>query len=770
MVTLLWDTQADWDAAQSRARVVTRDVGVRNPGQIWQGYDPSHPIVNDAVAYWPLDESAPVDEIGTADGVRSGTTTGRPGILSSNAHQYDGIDDVISVDSMPLADPGSSWTANVWVRITSRLSYRLYFSLEDSVAQESLGIGNWSDGNAKIYSAGRTPGTGSPIPLNEWAMVTLRWDAGTQTASMFLNGTFDYSVQPSGGGSIFASANQLTLGNRRVGPNAPVEGRLSDVLLFDRALTDAEIQSLYDTIGSGTLTTGTQQSDYEAVEVTTAATVPTNTSATMTVHQYDGVTSHSQTVTVPDGVATHTLTNFEPLAGANYWVDIGQQSTTPEATSQIESVAVEVYDPTPVTENLDWATQADWDGAQSRTGVVTRAIGDRAADDVALGYDPSYDPANDFDCYWTFDEDTGTLVDVINGRNGSKSGATAGVEGVLGSSAVRFDGSDYVSVANAPIFNTLGEMTWAMWVKTNVNSTSGYNSLVGKGDLSGTGSFLIEFDDDLLTLYVGNYSTFDEANPVTFTDDEWHHIAVEWDKDSGVDFFVDGQPHGSGTSTAVSMPNTSSPVTIGSDLPYGTYYTGDMDEVMFSDDEDNPQGIAALYNAGSTGTLTTDTRISAGAATSLATTANIPTGTAINATVNQDTTGNGVADNSETISLTNGTNVDELAGFESVTNATYWVDIEFSTTDTTQTPTLSSASVDTAERARLFTSTVRLGGQMVDIPVYALEDVTRSCARMRNDVTGEVGAANVIEPSHAKAIIRHPTDGLLGIETTDREP
>lgn len=771
--TLYWNSQGDWDDAQSRERVVTRDVGVRVPDEIWQGYDPRHPLVNDAVAYWPFDESTPIDEIGTANGTRSGTTSGAAGILGSNAYTFDGTDDYVAVNSMPLANPGSSWTANMWVYTTRTSIYQLYFSLEDSAAQESLGIGNWNDGNAKIYSAGRTPGVGTAMPTGAWTMMTLRWDSATQTAALFINGAFNYDVAPSGGGSIFASANQLTLGNRRVGSNRPIEGRANEFLLFDRALSNTEIQALYDTISSGTLTSGTRIADAGALELTTVSSVPLGSSASVTLNQHDGTTSHSQTVSLAGGTETHALTGFSNLNDAQYWLDISLNSTNPEVTAKVDSVTAQLEDigaTAPATESFTWETNADWHAAQRREGVVSASIGDRGADTLALGYDPADAPVSSARSYWTYDEDSGSLVDVIGGRTASKSGATAGVTGVLDSTAVNFDGvNDYVSVANASVFNDITEMTMAMWVKASVNSTSGYNDLVGKGDFTaGAGSFLFGFDDDVFLFIVNDYGTYDAVRVPALTDDEWHHVAVTWTSALGARLYLDGQRVGSGTGTARAMPNSAHAVVFGSDLPAGTHYRGAIDEPMYFRSRLSDSAIQALYNAGRSGTLVTDSRNASGAATTLSTTATVPANTSLQATIYQDATGDGVADHQQTVAIGSGTLEHELTGFESVQGGRYWIEFAPATTDTTRTPKVESVTLTTDALDRLFTSTVRINGAMVDLPVYDPADVSRSCARVRNTATGEVGALRITDPANARALIRHPTDGILGVETLDR--
>lgn len=52
---IVWSKQADWDRAQERARVVTREYGARDPHDIELGFDPEYGPVDEATFFAPLD-------------------------------------------------------------------------------------------------------------------------------------------------------------------------------------------------------------------------------------------------------------------------------------------------------------------------------------------------------------------------------------------------------------------------------------------------------------------------------------------------------------------------------------------------------------------------------------------------------------------------------------------------------------------------------------------------------------------------------------------
>lgn len=99
------------------------------------------------------------------------------------------------------------------------------------------------------------------------------------------------------------------------------------------------------------------------------------------------------------------------------------------------------------------------------------------------------------------------------------------------------------------------------------------------------------------------------------------------------------------------------------------------------------------------GTLTTAWQADDGRAQELTTTATIPTSTAIDCTVEQSLAGDGTVDNTETVSVADGTNTADLSNFERSSGGEYRLDFSLSTTDDSTTPTFDSATLDTGVSA-----------------------------------------------------------------------
>ena len=195
------------------------------------------------VAHWPFDEtsgSIAEDVAGGFHGTVHGTqwTTGR----ISGALRFDGVDDYVECGNSPLLAP-DTLTAAVWVRPEyqlaarslirktgsdiSQFDYRVYLNLTGRI--------NFSfrDQETKRLSLrGQVK-----LTNDEWTHVAVT--RGGSVATLYINGMVDtskaYDFTPISGGF------DLLLGG---GFHLPFRGKLDEVQIYDKALTEAEIQAL----------------------------------------------------------------------------------------------------------------------------------------------------------------------------------------------------------------------------------------------------------------------------------------------------------------------------------------------------------------------------------------------------------------------------------------------------------------------------------------------------------------------------------------------
>ncbi len=347
--SLLWSTQSDWDAAQSREGVVTRAVGNSDQDTIKIGYDPNHGVPSEFDHYWTFDEASEywMDEVGNANlsdvaplggsPTRTGFSTEEPGVAGEYSIWTD-RDELVEYGGMPI-DPTDDWTLGWWVYYNESMSdFRQGFVLDDSSGSESVGLGT-SDMDFKIGSVGRTPGTGQSLNTGQWYFKVLTYDATGDTLTGYVDGDLDYSVDPSGDGSWLNDIDVIRFGDREAGTGTGVIARHDSGFLMQDMLSASQISDLDKIRSQGNLTTGKQSAGGEVVELNTDATVPSGTSITITVNQdtnSDGTADNTESVSIGDGMNTYGLSNFADTS-ADIWLDIDLATNDIETAPELHS-------------------------------------------------------------------------------------------------------------------------------------------------------------------------------------------------------------------------------------------------------------------------------------------------------------------------------------------------------------------------------------------------------------------------------------------------
>lgn len=231
-----------------------------NASRLQQGYDFGNfsEISPDPIHCWPLQEdsgSTVNDIVGTADGNLPDGTPGAEGPLGTSSYAFDGVD---SRAELPSLSVFSGLTVLFWVR---------YHEIGGSGTSNewNCALGTWADngshqftmegpseGNSKIHL--KTPGGTALIQdmsnhLNTWVMFAGTYD-GT-TARTYFNASQGDSVSTS---NIDLSGG-MRLGGRG-SSSVQLDGLMSSVFLYDQALSQSQIQSLFDVVDTaGSLTT-----------------------------------------------------------------------------------------------------------------------------------------------------------------------------------------------------------------------------------------------------------------------------------------------------------------------------------------------------------------------------------------------------------------------------------------------------------------------------------------------------------------------------------
>jgi hypothetical protein len=211
--------------------------------------------------------------------------------------------------------------------------------------------------------------------------------------------------------------------------------------------------------------------------------------------------------------------------------------------------------------------------------------------------------------YWRLGESSGTSAADQTGANPGTydSGVTLGVLGALtgdANTAARFDGrDDRVNMgdpANGSLDFGTGDFTVEAWVKTTVN---GEQAIVSKrAATTGTPFWQLTVTNDPghdgeIRVNVLAGGTLEVYGPARRVDDgAWHHVAVVFDRDTGLTIHVDG--------LSVFRPGAASgdvgnagPFLVGKSTGYN-YFKGDLDEVAVYRAALSAARIQAHYAAG----------------------------------------------------------------------------------------------------------------------------------------------------------------------------
>lgn len=195
------------------------------------------------VGHWEF-EGDMTDSVGTADGVAGGDAAVVGGVAV-----FDGVDDAITVATTGLG-VSTSFTVAVWSLAdagnagaflgSGSVGYERFFMRYIGANPDVTG--------ALYYEVGYSPGYGPdgyftmqeiPVTGGVWAHTAITWDAGTKTASAYVNGVQSHSQTMDWDFPGFYN-DTLVMGENF----ADFAGSLDDLRLYDTALSAAEVAAI----------------------------------------------------------------------------------------------------------------------------------------------------------------------------------------------------------------------------------------------------------------------------------------------------------------------------------------------------------------------------------------------------------------------------------------------------------------------------------------------------------------------------------------------
>jgi hypothetical protein len=246
-------------------RIYNRALSEEEVKHIYESYNPSiqqGSLNKGQVGGWTFDDagsgtakdSTPYENHGTVNGaVATADRHDQPG----KAYEFDGNDDGISVDNVSLADfqPNESFSINFWINKLSD-SDRGIINNTPSTNAEGWRItarqGNFI--NFNIGSSGgdkysvKTPS--NAFSLNDWQHVVCTYNGSQDVSGMniYINGEKQtLGVWDNDSGVSINYDDNIRIGsNYNQNSSWYFDGKIDDVRIYDRALSESEIKSLYE--------------------------------------------------------------------------------------------------------------------------------------------------------------------------------------------------------------------------------------------------------------------------------------------------------------------------------------------------------------------------------------------------------------------------------------------------------------------------------------------------------------------------------------------
>jgi hypothetical protein len=313
--SITWETASDWDNAVDESGVVHENFGDRTASRIDIGYPSFDRGGSSLVAYWPFDEDSgstanDVTDNGH-DGTITGVTIGATGIFGSTSYDYDGTDDIVEVPDDADLRP-SSFTANIWFKANSSDTngWSMFFGKEYWNDNRGWVFGFQSDGYYVRFEGPQfTEIEAGRYDDDTWHMGTVTYDGST--AVLYIDGGTAEKV--SGNRSFDHATTSLVIGARHSNDNSGYvdhfPGELDEPRFWSRALSDAEVQALWDAQSSAYLTSDTKSfASTTQPDLTNLDYALNGESITVDVIGSPGTTDEETVSQALDGATSYDLT------------------------------------------------------------------------------------------------------------------------------------------------------------------------------------------------------------------------------------------------------------------------------------------------------------------------------------------------------------------------------------------------------------------------------------------------------------------------------
>ena len=219
------------------------------------GADLACPIGTGLIAYYSLDNQADVgnDDSGNGnDGTNNGATFVSCSQPGQGALSFDGINDFVSVPDGAYTSGMSSFSVGFWGYFPSVVSGKVIISKGDATLTKLFRIITITSNRVQLQIADGTntfflSSALEGINAGQWNHIVATYDGQTRNAIFYINGGVSTSAILGSEGFTpnIANTDPITIGALSTGGNA-WNGSLDEVKIYNKVLSQAEVQALYN--------------------------------------------------------------------------------------------------------------------------------------------------------------------------------------------------------------------------------------------------------------------------------------------------------------------------------------------------------------------------------------------------------------------------------------------------------------------------------------------------------------------------------------------
>ena len=218
------------------------------------------------IRYWPLNENSGTTAYDHSSrgnhGTVNGATQGATGLLGENAYNFDGSDDNVSISFS--GSPYSDWTVSIWANHNNWSGNSRQGALSSGENRSSKPL-NWDRDGSNQFSHYRGEAASQVMTVNNvstgWHHVIVtqrRIDSNTVELEMYWDG--EKVDDTTGDYEDMDLEKFLSIGQGNNNSINVWNGKISEVRIYDRPLTQSEVQYLYSVGKRGLQTTGKKSS------------------------------------------------------------------------------------------------------------------------------------------------------------------------------------------------------------------------------------------------------------------------------------------------------------------------------------------------------------------------------------------------------------------------------------------------------------------------------------------------------------------------------